>query len=127
MRGRAPCSTRPSSRPALLRARSKKNREGDLMTARRWLGLLLAAGLLGACAGLQDTADPKAKTALLPAQKLRVSFVVPGFVYSVKDPASGELKGIGPDLGNDLAQRLGTSLDLVTFSSPPAIVAAGKE
>ena len=96
------------------------------MAANRWWAFLVAA-VLAACAATTDGVAPPARAALLPATKLRVSFVSPGFVYGVRDAASGEIKGLGPDVGNDLARGLGTTAELVTFSSPPAIITAGRE
>lgn len=91
-----------------------------------WLATAAVVGL-ASCAGLSRPVGPETKAALAPSGKLRVAFISPAFVYSVKDPATGELKGIGPDLGKDLAQRLGTPVEIVTFSSPPTMIAAGKD
>jgi hypothetical protein len=60
----------------------------------RWLASLAVIGL-ASCAGLSGPVGPETKAALAPPGKLRVAFISPAFVYSVKDPVTGELKGIG--------------------------------
>jgi polar amino acid transport system substrate-binding protein len=90
--------------------------------------LILAAIAIGvaACASLSGTVDPKVRESLAPTGKLRLAFISPAFVYSVKDPATGEFKGLAPDIGKDVAQRVGAPLELVTYGNPPAMVEAGK-
>jgi len=56
-------------------------------------------------------------------RKLRVAFLlVP--LYATKDPATGELKGIAPDLGRQVAQRLGVPFDPVIYPNLPRWLAA---
>ena len=65
----------------------------------------LLALLVAACA--VSPADPgeAVRRALAPTGKLRVGLIsVP--VHSIKDPYSGELRGVSHDLGRELAARL---------------------
>jgi polar amino acid transport system substrate-binding protein len=91
-------------------------------------GVIAAALLaLAGCAAFQDQPEPSVKPALVPTGKLRLAFISPAFVYAIKDATTGEMKGLAPDLGKDLAQLVGVPLELTTYGNPPAMVAAGKE
>jgi len=70
------------------------------------------------------TPMPEARQALAPSGKLRVG-VYPGSPYSmVRDPASGEIKGIAVELGNALAARLDVPYQQVEFGRPAEIYEA---
>ena len=49
----------------------------------------------------------KAKEELTPSGKLRVGVNLGNFLLVNKDPATGELRGVVPDLAQELARRLG--------------------
>lgn len=94
------------------------------MRKMHWLMTAVFALLTG-CAGMQSGVSPETRTAIAPAGKLRVAFLlVP--IYATKDPATGELKGIAPDLGRQLAQRLGVPFDAVIYPNPSALVGGAK-
>jgi len=66
------------------------------------------------------------RQALAPSGKLRVG-VYPGSPFSmVRDPVSGEMKGIAVELGKALAMRLGVPYEQVEFGSPAEIYEALK-
>jgi polar amino acid transport system substrate-binding protein len=68
----------------------------------------LAAGLIAGCAVQGPrTAASDPKSALAPVGKLRVGLFLGTPTNAVKDPATGELKGIGHDLGSAFATRAG--------------------
>lgn len=95
------------------------------MRIRDWLSAGVVGLFIGGCAGMQTGVNPETRAALAPTGKLRVAFLlVP--LYATKDPATGELKGIAPDLGRQLAQRLGAPFDPVIYSNPPALVGGAK-
>jgi polar amino acid transport system substrate-binding protein len=106
--------------------RGASSEEAAVRTKIRWLAVA-AVIAVAACTGMQPSATSETRNALAPTGKLRVAFISPAFVYSIKDQSTGELKGMGPDLAKDLAERLGTPYEIVTYSSPPAMVAAGTE
>jgi len=54
---------------------------------------------------------------LAPMGKLRVGINYANPVLARRDPASGELHGVAPDLGRELGQRVGLSVDLIGFES----------
>jgi polar amino acid transport system substrate-binding protein len=89
----------------------------------------LYAGIAGlflvSCAGLQTAPSPDAKAALSPTGSLRVAFVSTS-IYATKDPKTGELKGVGVDLGHDLARRLGVPFNPVVYSNVSTLIAGAK-
>lgn len=95
------------------------------MRARHWISAGLVATAIGGCAGVQEGVSPETRAAVAPTGTLRVAFlVVP--LYASKDPVSGELKGIAPDLGRQLARRLGVPFEPVTYANPPDLVGGAK-
>ena len=60
---------------------------------------------------------PSLKNDLAPAGKLRVGINYANPVLARRDPASGALHGVAPDLGRELGQRIGVPVELVGFES----------
>lgn len=56
-----------------------------------------------------------AKSELTPTGKLRVGVNLGNFLLVNKDPATGELRGVVPDLAQELARRLGASVELIRY------------
>ena len=56
-----------------------------------------------------------AKEQLTPTGKLRVGVNLGNFLLLNKDAATGELRGVVPDLAAELARRLGTTAELIGF------------
>jgi polar amino acid transport system substrate-binding protein len=84
------------------------------------------AVLLAGCASTAVAPSPEDRQVLAPTGKLRVG-VYPGSPISmIRDPASGETKGVGYDLGRDLARHLGVPVDFVEFRRPAEILEALK-
>ena len=84
-------------------------------------GLLIVAG-----AGAQGASDDKARAALAPTGKLRVAFFSAP-IYGVKDPATGNLKGLGIDLGSGLAKNLGVPFEPVPYRDLAELVGSAKD
>jgi polar amino acid transport system substrate-binding protein len=64
---------------------------------------------------------PERRQALAPSGKLRVG-VYPGSPYSmVRDPVSGEMRGIAVELGKTLATRLDVPYEQIEFGRPAEI------
>lgn len=78
------------------------------------------ACLLWAIAGgsSAQTPDPRAAD-LVQAGKVRVGLFSSQYV---KDPATGELKGVRPDMARAFAARLGVAAVLIEHRSPPAVI-----
>ena len=89
-----------------------------------WISAGIVAIAIGGCTGMGGV-TPETRAAIAPTGKLRVAFLlVP--LYAAKDPASGDFKGIAPDLGRQLAQRLGVPFDPIIYPNPPALVGGAK-
>jgi len=93
----------------------------------RWpIMIAVAVSLLAGCAGTAMAPGPEARPVLAPAGKLRVG-VYPGSPTSmIRDPASGEMKGVSIDLGRELARRLGVPFEPVIYPRVAEVVAALK-
>jgi polar amino acid transport system substrate-binding protein len=64
---------------------------------------------------------------LAPTGKLRVAIAVgpsASALWTVRDPATGQPKGVPIDLGTAMAQKLGVPVELVEFASSGEIVAS---
>jgi polar amino acid transport system substrate-binding protein len=85
------------------------------------LGLLLAG-----CAGITAAPTPEARQALAPTGKLRVALQLGNPLNVVRDPTSGEMKGVAFDLGNELARRLGVPFEAVMYPAVGALLDGGK-
>jgi polar amino acid transport system substrate-binding protein len=57
------------------------------------------------------------KNDLAPSGRLRVGINYANPVLARRDPASGELSGVAPDLGLEIGRRTGLPVDLVAFES----------
>jgi len=89
------------------------------------LAVLAVLAVLGAaCAGALLT--PEARQALAPSGKLRVGVYQGSPTSIVGDPASGSAKGVGFDLGRELARRAGLAFEPVVFSKNADLLAAVK-
>jgi len=59
--------------------------------------------------------SPAARSELAPNGKLRVGLNYGNFLLVLKDGPGGEPRGIAPDLGRELAKRIGVPLEFVRF------------
>lgn len=78
------------------------------MRATHWLTTAVLGLMLTGCAGIDTAPTSKARQALAPSGKLRVGLQLGNPLNVVWDPASGEMKGLGFDLGKELARRIPT-------------------
>ena len=86
--------------------------------ARALLGMLwLATGSAAPAHAQSDLAKAFAPTGTLRVGVLMVTY------FALPDPA-GELTGVVPDLGRELARRLGVPAQLVRFANPIAVIEA---
>lgn len=89
------------------------------------LAAVAGVALLAACAGVSSPRNAEVQ-ALAPTGTLRVG-LYPGTPTSIiGDPASGIAKGIGFDLGRQLAQRAGVPFEPVVFAKNAEVIAAAK-
>jgi polar amino acid transport system substrate-binding protein len=89
----------------------------------RTIPWLTAAGLLIAgCAGIASAPSQEELQALAPAGKLRVALYLGAPASIVRGATLDESKGLGFDLGKELARRIGVPFDPVVYPSPGAIM-----
>lgn len=88
----------------------------------RWLMAATLGLLLTGCAGMNTAPTPDALQALAPTGKLRVGLFLENPLSVVRDSASGEMKGVGFDLGKELARRMGIPFEPVVYPSSAALV-----
>ena len=69
---------------------------------------------------------PSARAELAPTGKLRVAVNLSNFLLVVKDPASGEMRGVVPDLGREIARRLGVLVEFIGYESPGKVADAAR-
>ena len=91
-----------------------------------FIAVSLALLLFSGCAGVRTAPTPEERQALAPGGKLRVGLYLGNPISAVRDPASGELKGLGIDLGKEFAQRLGVTFEAVVHPSIAALLKATK-
>ena len=90
----------------------------------RFAASSLFALLVSACAMAPSDPGEGVRRALAPTGKLRVGLIsVP--VHAVRDPYSGNLRGVSHDLGSELAARLGVPFEPIMYPNPTAYLAAG--
>ena len=87
---------------------------------------LLSLALVAACANTSTSVPSAATQALAPTGKLRVG-LYPGTPTSIiGEPASADAKGVGFDLGRELARRAGIPYEPVVFPNNAEVFAAAK-
>jgi polar amino acid transport system substrate-binding protein len=85
------------------------------------LAVGIAVALIGAqIVYAQPATDPRV-TDLVQAGKVRVGLGVVAPHWAVKDPATGELRGVAVDIARALATRLGIELVVVEYPSPSRV------
>jgi len=67
---------------------------------------------------------PALRSELVPTGTLRVALNLANFLLVSTAPADGEPTGIAPDIGRELARRLGVPVAFVRYPSPGEMVAA---
>ncbi|WP_249119176.1 MULTISPECIES: transporter substrate-binding domain-containing protein [unclassified Bradyrhizobium] len=85
--------------------------------------LMVAAAL---CRGSAVAADPEVKQILAPSGTLKVALYTGTPTSILPDPKAGGPKGVGYDLGKELATRLGVPFEPVVFSRNAEVLEAVK-
>jgi polar amino acid transport system substrate-binding protein len=91
-----------------------------------WLKTTMLGLLLIGCAGISTAPTPEARQALAPTGKLRAGLLLGSPTQVIRDPVSGEMKGVGFDLGRELARRMGVPFEPVLYPSIGALLDSGK-
>jgi len=82
------------------------------------IGALLIAG----CAGVASAPSLEERQALAPTGKLRVALYTGAPASIVRGATPDDSKGVGFDLGKELARRMGVPFEPVVYPSPGAIM-----
>ena len=101
------------------------------MRPTRWLMPVILGLVLVGCAAnpitpTSDPATPEARRALAPTGKLRVGLQLGSPHNVIRESPSGEMKGVGFDIGNELAGRLGVAFEPIFYPSVGALLDGGK-
>ena len=81
------------------------------------LAVALVVVLMTSCTTL-PTPNDAARAAIAPTGKLRAGMNLSNTLFTNKDPASGELRGVSVDLMRELASRLGVAVEFVVYPTP---------
>ena len=81
------------------------------------VGLLIAG-----CAGIASAPSQEERQALAPTGKLRVALYLGAPASIIRGATLDESKGVGFDLGKELARRIGVPFEPVVYPSPGAII-----
>jgi polar amino acid transport system substrate-binding protein len=73
-----------------------------------------------------STVSPDVLKDLAPTGKVRAAINLGNMVLAQKDPATGQPKGITPDLARELGRRLGVPIELVPFDAAGKVFEAVK-
>jgi len=92
----------------------------------RWLAEVTTVLLLAACAGLGPAPTPEQRQALAPTGPLRVGLQLGSPHNVVRDSVTGEMKGVGYDLGRALAGRMHVAFEPIMYPSVAALLEGGK-
>ena len=86
----------------------------------------LGAGLVGllvaGCANLASAPTREERNAIAPTGKLRVALYLGSPASFIRGATPSDSKGVGFDLGKELARRVGVPFEPVVYSSPGAIM-----
>jgi len=91
-----------------------------------WAITALIGLMLAGCAASPTTPTAEARQALAPTGKLRVGLQLGSPHNVVRDPVSGAMKGVGFDLGKELARRLEVPFEPVLYPSVGTLLEGGK-
>ena len=81
----------------------------------------IALALLVSCVTTSQV-PAAARSDLAPSGKLRAAINFGNPILAMKDPATGEPRGVSVDLSRELARRLGVPVELVTYDAAGKVV-----
>jgi polar amino acid transport system substrate-binding protein len=87
-----------------------------------WLTAVIAGLAFAGCASIPSAPTQQERQALAPTGKLRVAFYLGAPASIVRGATLDESKGVGFDLGKELARRIGVPFEPVVYASPGAIM-----
>ena len=96
------------------------------MAGRRQIIVAVLTVAAALCCGRAVAADPDVKQILAPGGTLKVALYTGTPTSILPDPKAGGPKGVGYDLGKELATRLGVPFEPVIFSRNAEVLEAVK-
>src|SRR5436309_4047465 len=113
-------------RLAAIRWRATVTFREDTMRTTHWVMTAILGLMLTGCAGISTAPTTEGRQALAPTGKLRVGLQLGSPHNVIRDSVSGEMKGVGFDLGKELARRMGVPFEPVLYPSVGALLDSGK-
>lgn len=96
------------------------------MRPTHWVVVAIFGLVLTGCASMHTAPTPEVRQALAPTGKLRVGLQLGTPHNVIRDSVSGEMKGVGFDLGKEFARRIGVPFEPVLYPSVGELLDAGK-
>ena len=96
------------------------------MRPSHWVVIAIFGLVLTGCASMHTAPTPEVRQALAPTGKLRVGLQLGTPHNVIRDSVSGEMKGVGFDLGKEFARRIGVPFEPVLYPSVGELLDAGK-
>jgi len=83
-----------------------------------WLTAAVVGLLIAGCTGIASTPSQEERLVLAPTGKLRVALYLGAPASIIRAATLDESKGVGFDLGKELARRMGVPFEPVVYASP---------
>ena len=83
-----------------------------------WLTAGVVGLLIAGCASVASAPTQEERQALAPTGKLRVAFYLGAPASIIRGATPDESKGVGFDLGKELARRIGVPFEPVVYPRP---------
>jgi len=96
------------------------------MRPTHWVVVAIFGLVLTGCASMHTAPTPEVRQAFAPTGKLRVGLQLGTPHNVIRDSVSGEMKGVGFDLGKEFARRIGVPFEPVLYPSVGELLDAGK-
>ena len=87
-----------------------------------WLMSAVVGILIAGCTGMATAPSQEVRQALAPTGKLRVGLYLGGPTSIIRGATPDESKGVGFDLGKELARRIGVPFDPVVYPNPGGVI-----
>jgi polar amino acid transport system substrate-binding protein len=101
------------------------NRQKTIFARLGWVFLVVCFQFCDATVEAQQGPDPRIAD-LVSTGKLRVGIGLANLVSGVKDPATGELRGVAVDLGRALAARIKVEFQPIEYPRPGVVLEGAK-
>ena len=90
------------------------------------IGTLVGSALIAGCAATTPVSDA-ARVVLAPTGKLRAGMNLGNTLFTTRDAATGELRGVAADVMRELAARLAVPLEMVVYATPGDVADAAEK